>query len=237
MIQIRKSLERGYVDHGWLKSYHSFSFASYQDPQFMGWGNLRVINEDRIEPGRGFGTHGHQNMEIVSYVMSGALAHKDNMGNVKTIVPKDVQKMSAGSGVMHSEYNFSATDETHFLQIWILPNVVGIKPQYEQKTFPTATQSGGLSLVASSDGSNGSVHLNADAKIYVGLFEGEQKASLALDPLRKAYVQLIKGELNVNGHRLSSGDALMMEHEPFITINQGRQAEVMVFDLASLPHN
>jgi hypothetical protein len=232
LIQLRPSQERGFADHGWLKSFHSFSFAGYFDPAHMGWGNLRVINEDRIAPGKGFGTHGHRDMEIVSYVMSGALAHKDNMGNVQTIQPGEVQRMSAGRGVQHSEYNHAPDDTTHFLQIWLLPNVQGIEPGYEQKTFGSADKQGRLCLVASPDGAQGSVTLHADARMYAGLFETGQSASLALAAQRKAYVFLVRGELVVNGLKLHAGDAALLNDEPLVTLSDGVDAEVLVFDLS-----
>ncbi len=231
MLTLRKSQDRGYADHGWLKSFHSFSFAGYHDPAHMGWGNLRVINEDRIAPGKGFGTHGHRDMEIISYVMSGELAHKDNMGNGRSIPPGDVQRMSAGTGVLHSEFNHAPNDVTHFLQIWIEPNVTGIPASYEQKSFPDAEKRGTLRLVASPDGSQGSVTLHADASLYAGLLDGAETATLPLRPERKAYVQLIRGELVANGQRLSAGDALLLDGESAVVLGQGRDAEVLVFDL------
>ena len=232
MMSVRTSGERGFADHGWLKSFHSFSFAGYHDPAHMGFGNLRVINEDRIAAGRGFGTHSHQNMEIISYVVSGELAHKDSMGNVKGIPPGDVQRMSAGSGVQHSEFNHAADQTTHFLQIWIEPNVIGIAPGYEQKTFPEQDKRGALRLVASPDGALGSVLMHADARLYAGLFEGRESATLALDPQRKAYVQLVRGQLEVNGRVLQAGDALALQSESQLCLAHGQQAEVLVFDLA-----
>ena len=233
MIKLRKSEERGYADHGWLKSYHSFSFAGYYDPNHMGWGNLRVINEDRIEPGAGFGKHSHRNMEIISYVLSGELAHQDSMGNVKGIPPGDVQRMSAGTGVTHSEFNHAKNELTHFLQIWIEPNVQEIKPGYEQKTIPATEKQGVLRLVASPNGDGGSVQIHADAKLYAGLFHEQEKASLVLNPNRKAYVHLIQGQLSVNDHLLNTGDALLLEQETQINISDGKGAEVLVFDLAA----
>jgi redox-sensitive bicupin YhaK (pirin superfamily) len=233
MLNIRKSQDRGYADHGWLKSFHSFSFAGYYDPEHMGWGNLRVINEDRIAPGTGFGTHGHRDMEIISYVLSGELAHKDNMGNGRAIPPGDVQRMSAGRGVMHSEYNHAPQDTTHFLQIWIEPNVRGIPSSYEQKSFAEAEKRGNLRLVASPDAAQGSVKLHADARLYAGLFDGAESAELALDPARKAYVHLVRGELEVNGQKLSGGDAALLDQEERIALKVGRDAEVLVFDLAA----
>ena len=232
MLQLRKSSDRGYADHGWLKSFHSFSFAGYHDPQFMGWGNLRVINEDRVAAGMGFGKHSHRNMEIISYVLSGELAHQDSMGNIESIPPGDVQRMSAGSGVTHSEFNHAKDQTTHFLQIWIEPNVSEIAPSYEQKTIPLVEKQGKLRLIASPDGKDGSVKIFADARIYAGLFDGLQSAQLQLDPMRKAYVHLIKGSLNVNGQKLAGGDALLIENETALQISDGNGAEVLFFDLS-----
>ena len=232
MVTLRRSQERGYADHGWLKSYHSFSFAGYYDPAHMGWGNLRVINEDRIAPGTGFGTHGHRDMEIISYVLQGELAHQDSMGNVKGIPPGEVQRMSAGRGVMHSEFNHAPNQTTHFLQIWIEPNMTGIAPSYEQKAFADADKRGQLRLVASPDGANGSVTIHADAAMYAGLFDGGETAELALNPARRGYVHLVRGELEVNGQRLQAGDAALLQGEPRVTLGNGREAEVLVFDLA-----
>ena len=231
MLTLRKSSDRGYADHGWLKSHHSFSFAGYYDPKHMGWGNLRVINEDRIAPGTGFGTHGHRDMEIISYVMSGNLAHKDSMGNVKGIPPGDVQRMSAGTGVQHSEFNHAPEQTTHFLQIWIEPNVHGIPPSYEQKTFDSAQKQGVLCLVASPDGAQGSVMVHADAKLYSGLFDAEQSAQMVLDPRRKGYVQVLRGAIEVNGTALHAGDAALLEGESLVQLAHGKEAEVLVFDL------
>ncbi len=233
MLTLRKSQGRGFADHGWLKSFHSFSFAGYHDPKHMGFGNLRVINEDRIAPGTGFGTHGHRDMEIISYVLSGNLAHKDTMGNVKGIPPGDVQRMSAGNGVQHSEFNHAPNDTTHFLQIWIEPNVTGIAPSYEQKTFADAEKRGKLRLVASNDGGQGSVTVHADASVYAGLFDGPEAASLALNPARKSYVHLVRGALEVNGQKLASGDAALLSGESQLDLAQGVDAEVLVFDLAA----
>ncbi|MFZ4062443.1 MAG: pirin family protein [Polynucleobacter sp.] len=232
MITLRKSQERGYADHGWLKSFHSFSFAGYHDPRFMGWGNLRVINDDQVAPGMGFGKHGHRNMEIISYVLSGELAHEDSMGNVKGIPPGDVQRMSAGTGVMHSEFNHAKDQTTHLLQIWIEPNVLEISPGYEQKTIPLNDKQGKLRLVASPDGADDSVQIHADAKMYAGLFNGPQTAQLALNPQRKAYAHLISGSLSINGHSLSGGDALLIENESELVIEEGKNAEVLIFDLS-----
>ena len=233
MQLLRKSQDRGYADHGWLKSSHSFSFAGYHDPRFMGWGNLRVINEDRIAAGMGFGKHGHRNMEIISYVLSGELAHEDSMGNVKGIPPGDVQRMSAGTGVTHSEFNHAKDQTTHFLQIWIEPNTLEVAPSYEQKTVPLADKQGKLCLVASPSGQDHSVMIHADAKLYSGLFDGNQSAQLTLDPTRKAYVHLIQGTLDVNGQTLNAGDALFIQDETQLSISNGKSAEVLVFDLSA----
>ena len=232
MLTLRRSKDRGEADHGWLHSFHSFSFADYYDPKFMGWGNLRVINEDRVAPGQGFGTHGHRDMEIISYVLSGELAHKDNMGNVKGIPPGDVQRMSAGTGVMHSEFNHAADQTTHFLQIWIQPNVQGIRPSYEQKTVAPARKRGRLALIATGGEHQDAVTIHADASVYAGLFDGEESAQLALDPRRKAYVHLVKGRLSVNVEVLEAGDAAMLQGESALQLTRGAAAEVLVFDLA-----
>ena len=231
MMKLRLSDERGHADHGWLKSFHSFSFAGYHDPAHTGFGNLRVINEDRIAAGRGFGTHSHQNMEIISYVLSGELAHKDSMGNVKGIPPGDVQRMSAGTGVQHSELNHAEGQTTHFLQIWIEPNVTGIAPSYEQKSFADAEKRGALRLVASPDGAQGSVLMHADARLYAGLLDGDESVTLALDPTRKTYVHLVRGQLEVNGQTLHTGDALGLQSEGQLQLSHGEAAEVLVFDL------
>ncbi len=233
MISLRKGQDRGHAHHGWLESYHSFSFADYMDPRHMGWGNLRVINEDRIAAGTGFGTHGHRDMEIVSYVLDGALAHRDNMGNGTAILPGDVQRMSAGRGVMHSEFNHAKDASTHFLQIWILPDQRGIDPGYEQKHFGPEDKRGRLRLVASRDAREGSVRLHADADLYAGLFDGAERAELAIDPARKAYVHLVRGSLQANGHALQAGDALLLAQESAVVLAQGADAEVLVFDLAA----
>lgn len=238
MITLRKSTERGFADHGWLKSFHSFSFADYFDPAHMGFGNLRVINEDRVAPGRGFGTHGHRDMEIVSYVLEGELAHKDSMGNgaagsaiAGVIRPGDVQRMSAGRGVMHSEFNHAPAGTTHFLQIWIEPSERSIEPSYEQKHFDAAEKRGALRLVASPDGREGSVTIHADAAIYSGLFDGNEQLVHAIDPGRRAYVHLVRGTARVNGQLLDAGDALRVEQERELRIDQASDAEVLVFDL------
>jgi quercetin 2,3-dioxygenase len=232
MIQLRKSQDRGFADHGWLKSYHSFSFADYHDPDHMGFGNLRVINEDRIAPGTGFGTHAHRDMEIVSYVLDGAIAHKDSMNNSSSIVPGEVQRMSAGTGVRHSEFNDAADKTTHFLQIWLLPSEQGIAPGYEQKAFLQADKRGVLKLVASPDGRDGSVTIHADASIYAGLLDGAERADLALDSKRLAYAHVVRGTATINGQTLAAGDAAKLIGESRLVIDRGRDAEVIVFDLA-----
>jgi redox-sensitive bicupin YhaK (pirin superfamily) len=238
MNTLRKSSERGQADHGWLKSFHSFSFADYHDPAHMGFGALRVINEDRIAPGTGFGTHSHRDMEIVSYVLSGELAHKDSMGNGApgagqsgVIVPGDVQRMSAGRGVAHSEFNHAPDQTTHFLQIWIEPDVRGIEPSYEQKHFDDASKRGRLRLIASRDGREGSVTIHADASVYAALVDGTEAIRQPLDAQRKTYVHLVRGSAEVNGQPLQAGDALRLERETELVVANGRQAELLVFDL------
>ncbi|MGO4303872.1 pirin family protein [Cupriavidus sp. RAF12] len=231
MIEIRKSGERGYADHGWLKSYHSFSFADYYDPNHIQFGPLRVINEDRVAPGMGFGTHGHRDMEIISYVLEGELAHKDSMGNGSVIRPGDVQRMSAGTGVRHSEYNHAAHDTTHFLQIWIMPNQLGIEPGYEERRFEVADKRGQLRLVASPDGAEGSVVVHQDTRIFAGLIDGDESATLNLAPGRRAYVHVARGRVSVNGRALEAGDAARVEDVDAISLSQGSDAEVLVFDL------
>ena len=232
MISLRKSMDRGYADHGWLKSRHSFSFADYHDPAHMGFGNLRVINEDRIAAGTGFGTHGHRDMEILSYVLDGALAHRDNMGNGTTIVPGELQRMSAGRGVMHSEFNAAPDATTHFLQIWILPRERNIDPGYEQKAFTESERRGRLRLMASPDGGAGSLTVHADANLYAGLFDGDEAGQLTLPPGRLGYVYVARGDVQVNGQALTAGDAALLRDEPQIALSQGRGAEVLVFELA-----
>ena len=231
MQAIRRAQERGYADHGWLQSYHSFSFADYYDPRFMGFGPLRVINDDVIAPGRGFGMHGHRDMEIVTYVLSGALSHKDSLGNGATILPGDVQRMSAGRGILHSEFNEEKRGMTHLLQIWIEPTQRGLTPGYEQTHFDEADKRGRLRLVASPDGRDGSVTIHSDATLSVGLFDGSERAELALNPERKGYVHVARGHLTVNGQLLQAGDALMLEGETHLVLEQGEQAEVLFFDL------
>ena len=231
MLEIRRAAERGHAQHGWLDSWHSFSFADYYDPAHMGFGPLRVINEDRIQPGTGFGTHGHRDMEIISYVLAGALGHRDSMGTGSTIVPGDVQRMSAGRGVQHSEQNHNKAGATHFLQIWIEPNVRGIAPGYEQKHFDAASKRGRLRLVASPDGAEGSVTIHQDARIYAGLFDGAERAALPIAPGRRVYLHLVRGALAVNGTPLAAGDALKLSGVAEIVLEQGVDAEALLFDL------
>ncbi len=230
MLNLRKSKDRGHANHGWLDSYHSFSFASYQDPEHMGYGPLRVINEDRVQAGSGFGTHGHRDMEIISYVLEGGLGHEDSMGNGSTIVAGDVQRMSAGTGVRHSEFNNDKSGVTHFLQVWIEPKFTGIKPSYEQKHFSAAEKRGRLRLIVSPDGRDGSVSMNQDAFLYTGLFDGAERDELQIAAGRRAYVHVARGQITVNGQELGAGDALKTG-DGALTLAHGRSAEVLVFDL------
>jgi quercetin 2,3-dioxygenase len=232
MMTIRKASERGHADHGWLDSHHTFSFANYYDEKHMGFHNLRVINDDRVSPGQGFGTHPHRDMEIISYVLDGALAHKDSMGTGATIRPGDVQRMSAGTGVLHSEYNASKADDVHFLQIWIVPAKRNIAPSYEQKTFSDADKRGKLALVASQDGRDGSVTINADARVYAGVFGTDDKAELAIAAGRGAWVQVARGKVRVNGQELGEGDGAAIENEGLVRIEGVDEAEVLAFDVA-----
>ena len=231
MNEVRRSDARGYADHGWLKSFHSFSFADYFDPEHVEFGPLRVINEDRVQAGQGFGTHGHRDMEIISYVLSGELAHKDSLGNGSTIRPGDVQRMSAGSGVRHSEFNPSLSEGVHFLQIWIQPNERNIAPSYEEKRFDAGEKRGRLRLIASPDRAEGSVLIHQDARVYAGLFDGAENAQLDAAKGRRIYVHVARGALTANGVALSAGDALMITDVASLTVAEGREAEVIVFDL------
>jgi len=231
MMQLRKSEERGHAEHGWLSSRHTFSFAEYRDPRHMGFGPLRVINEDKVAGGQGFGTHGHQDMEIISYVLEGALEHKDSLGTGSVLRPGDVQRMSAGRGVRHSEFNHSPSDTVHFLQIWIFPDRNGLAPSYEEKNFDTASKRGRLRLLVSPDGRDASLRMNQDAFLYAGLFDGTESASHALAAGRRGYVHVARGHIEVNGQALKAGDALSIEGENVIRLDQGEQAEVLVFDL------
>ena len=231
MMEIRRAAERGHAQHGWLDSFHSFSFADYYDPSHMGFGALRVINEDRVQPGQGFGTHSHRDMEIISYVLEGGLAHRDSMGNGSVIRPGDVQRMSAGTGVSHSEYNASDSDPVHFLQIWIEPSERGVHPGYEEKRFEAASKRGQLRLIASADGRDGSVTLHQDANLYAALVDGAETVQHKPRPGRRTYVHIVRGELTVNGNPLSHGDALKLYGEQAVRLDQGRDAEVLLFDL------
>src|SRR4030095_3944542 len=231
MITLRPAVERGHANHGWLDSHHSFSFADYYDPDRMGFGPLRVINEDRVQPGMGFGTHGHRDMEIMWYVLEGQLSHKDNMGTGSVIVPGDVQRMSAGRGVLHSEFNPSATDPVHFLQIWIEPAERGIPASYEQARVEPAAKRGKLALRAAPAGEGGAVAIHQDARVYAGLFDGPEKATHALAPGRRAYVHVARGNVSINETPLGPGDAVRIEGENAIRIAGGRNAEILLFDL------
>jgi quercetin 2,3-dioxygenase len=232
MIAVRKAEERGHSNHGWLDSYHTFSFADYYDPEHMGFAALRVINEDRVAPGAGFGTHGHRDMEIISYVLEGALEHKDSMGNGSVIRPGEVQRMSAGTGVMHSEHNASDREQVHFLQIWIQPKFTGIRPGYEQKAFSDAEKRGRLRLVASPDGREGSVTIHQDAFVYSGLLAKGESVGHTLAPGRKGYVHLAKGTARLNGERLAAGDGAGVTGAGPLTLSTDDAAEILVFDLA-----
>lgn len=231
MNEIRRSNERGYADHGWLKSFHTFSFADYFDPKHVEFGPLRVINEDRVQAGAGFGTHGHRDMEIISYVLTGELAHKDSMGNGSTIRPGDVQRMSAGTGVRHSEFNPSSSEQVHFLQIWIQPNAQGIEPSYEEKRFSVQEKRGRLRIIASPDQADGSVLIHQDARVYAGLFDGAETATLNVKSGRKIYVHVARGTVIANGAVLNAGDALQLNGTETLVLQDGKRAEVLVFDL------
>jgi quercetin 2,3-dioxygenase len=231
MNEIRRSNERGFADHGWLKSFHTFSFADYFDPEHVEFGPLRVINEDRVQAGAGFGTHGHRDMEIISYVLEGGLAHKDSMGNGSTIKPGDVQRMSAGSGVRHSEFNPSPSEPVHFLQIWIQPAERNIEPSYEEKRFGPEEKRGRLRLIVSPDRADGSLLIHQDAKIYAGLFTGEERADLEVAPGRRIYVHVARGTLIANGSPLAAGDGLGITGNTKLSLREARDAEVLVFDL------
>jgi quercetin 2,3-dioxygenase len=231
MQTIRPSQERGYADHGWLKSFHSFSFADYFDPKNVEFGALRVINEDRVAPGGGFGTHPHRDMEIISYVLEGELEHRDSMGNGTVIRPGDVQRMTAGTGVMHSERNPSPDNRVHFLQIWIRPDRMALTPGYEQKTFSDQDKRGRLRLVVSGDGAEDSVRIHQDVRLYAGLFNGNERADLEIAPGRRLYVHLVRGTLSVNGTQLNGGDALTETNIMDIELRNGVDSEVLVFDL------
>jgi len=231
MITMRRSAERGHANHGWLDSFHSFSFADYYDPAHMAFGPLRVINEDRVEPGMGFGTHGHRDMEIVSYVLEGELEHKDSMGTGSVIVPGDVQRMSAGKGVLHSEFNPSRERRVHFLQIWIEPAVRGIAPSYEQANIPAEAKRGRLALIAGPEGSGAAVTIHQDARLFATLVDGAERVTHSLAPGRRAYVHVARGRVHVNGEQLGAGDAAKLEGEGSLALDRGEAAEVLLFDL------
>jgi redox-sensitive bicupin YhaK (pirin superfamily) len=231
MLEIRRSHERGHADHGWLESYHTFSFADYFDPNHVEFGPLRVINEDRVVPGSGFGEHGHRDMEIISYVLDGELAHRDSTGTSSVIRPGDVQRMSAGRGVRHSEYNHSQTRPVHFLQIWIQPNVLGIAPEYEEKRFDPAEKRGRLRLIASPEGTDGSLRIHQDARLYAGLFDGAERATLEVASGRRIYLHVARGTIVANGEALDAGDALKLTGTTTLELASGAGAEVIVFDL------
>jgi len=232
VISVRRADERGHADHGWLDTRHTFSFADYHDPKYLGFRGLRVINEDRVQPGRGFPPHGHRDMEIVSYVLTGALEHKDSMGTGSVIRPGDVQRMSAGTGVRHSEYNHSKDEPVHFLQVWILPERRGLEPGYEQRHFSDADKRAGLRLIASREGTDGSVTIHADAKIYAAVVEQDQRLRHALAQHRHAWLQVARGAITLNDRPLVHGDGAAVSGEPALTIVGTERAEVLVFDLA-----
>ena len=229
--QIRRASDRGFADHGWLKSFHSFSFADYFDPKHVEFGPLRVINEDRVQPGAGFGAHGHRDMEIISYVLSGELAHKDSMGHASTIRPGDVQRMSAGTGVRHSEFNPNPKVPVHFLQIWVQPAARNIEPSYEEKRFSAQEKRGRLRLIVSPDRADGSLLIHQDARVYAGLFTGDERAEFRTAPGRRIYLHVARGALTANGTALEAGDALRITDGAVLRLSDARDAEVLVFDL------
>jgi quercetin 2,3-dioxygenase len=231
MLEVRRSAERGYFDHGWLKSYHTFSFADYHDPAWIAYGPLRVINDDRVAPGQGFGKHGHRDMEIITYILEGELEHQDSMGNGSIIRVGDVQRMSAGTGVTHSEFNPSDKQEAHLLQIWIHPEVTRLAPSYEQKHFAAADKRGRLRLIASHDGEDGSVVIHQDASLYAGLFDGAERADFPVSAGRRAWLQVARGAIAVDGTRLQAGDGARTAGPAQLKLHGGAQAEVLVFDL------
>ena len=232
MQQVRRAAERGHFDFGWLDTYHSFSFGDYYDPAHMGFASLRVVNDDTVQPGKGFGMHGHRDMEIITYVLDGALEHKDSMGNGSVIRPGDVQRMSAGTGVMHSEFNPSDSESVHLLQIWIQPDRAGVAPGYEEKRFDAESKRGRLRLIASRDGREGSVSIHQDARVYAALLDGNARAEHALGAGRHAYIHVARGGLEVNGERLEGGDAVQLSDVASIVLDKARQAEILLFDLA-----
>lgn len=233
MLQIRRSDERGHFDHGWLDTRHTFSFGEYHDRRFMGFRDLRVINEDRVRPGQGFGTHGHRDMEILSYVLEGGLAHRDSLGNGSVIVPGDVQYMSAGTGVRHSEFNASQTEPVHFMQIWILPSAEGQEPRYDQKRFDLDGERGGLRLVASPAGDDGAIVIRQNVRVYASRLDAGRSATLTLPPGRHLWTQVVRGDVDVNGKELAAGDGLAASGESEFRFTAGKApAELLAFDLA-----
>ncbi|MBD2306891.1 pirin family protein [Chroococcidiopsis sp. FACHB-1243] len=232
MITLRQSQERGHANHGWLDSYHTFSFANYYDPSHMGFRSLRVINEDRVQPGRGFGTHGHRDMEILTYVLEGALEHKDSIGNGEIVRPGEVQRMSAGTGIMHSEFNSSATEPVHLLQIWILPDRQSLEPSYEQKAFSVAERQGKLRLIAAKDGRNGAVTIHQDVDLYSAILQPQDRVTYQLQPNRYAWLQVARGAVTLNGHHLMAGDGVATSAAELLEISSDRDAEILLFDLA-----
>lgn len=231
MVRVRRGMERGHFDHGWLNTYHTFSFAGYQDRAQMGFRSLRVMNEDWIAPGRGFGAHPHENVEIVTYVLSGELVHKDSLGTGSTIRPGELQRMTAGTGIVHSEFNPSATEPVHLYQIWMYPERAGLEPSYEQKAFSEEERRGRLRLVASPDGRDGSLSIRQDARLYLALMEGGEEISHELGPGRHAWVQVLRGEVALGELAISAGDGAAITEERSLAIRAGGQAEVLVFDL------
>ena len=231
MLDIRKAADRGVADHGWLSSRHTFSFANFYDPKQVGFSDLLVINDDRVAPAQGFGKHPHRDMEIFSYVLEGALEHKDTMGTGSVIEPGDVQLMSAGRGVAHSEFNHSRTSPVHFLQIWIVPNQAGIAPEYQQQRFAPEEKRGRLRMIISPEGSDNSLHIHQDVRVYAGLFDGDESATLTLAPNRYAYVHVARGSVHLNGVALGEGDGVRVRDETALTLSEGNDAEVLVFDL------
>lgn len=234
MLTLRKASDRGLANHGWLKSFHTFSFASYRNPAEQGFSDLLVINDDRVSAGKGFGQHPHRDMEIFSYVLEGALEHQDSMGTGSVIRPGDVQLMSAGRGVTHSEFNHSHDEPVHFLQIWIVPAVGGAEPRYQQANFSAEDKRGRLKLIISPDGTDGSLHIRQDARVYAGLFDGDESATLKLPANRNAYVHVARGSVELNGLQLQEGDGVRLRQEQLIELSKGSDAEVLVFDLR--PH-
>ena len=232
MITLRQSQERGHANHGWLDSYHTFSFANYYDPSHMGFRSLRVINEDRVQPGKGFGTHGHRDMEILTYVLEGALEHKDSIGNGEIVRPGEVQRMSAGTGIMHSEFNPSATEPVHLLQIWILPDRQGLEPSYEQKAFSVAERQGKLRLIAAKDGRDGAVTIHQDVNLYSAILQPQDRVTYQLQPNRYAWLQVARGAVALNGHSLNAGDGVATSAAELLEISSDRDAEILLFDLA-----